>query len=155
MLSMWTGIATNVWGVLMPPAPMPSSTYQYSHRLASPLSVGEEGPIYFTKGGTVFTCDDKIGSHTLCVPKERAPEDGFADTTDRRDRCVVRLTLTYSDIFGRKHASIFDYTLTNMWVCVAFIPNIEYDLDEMDEAKGIKISERSIGEEQIIPSLDL
>ena len=132
-----TGIATNVWGVVMPSEPMPNSAFQFSHRYACPLSVNEEEVAYFTKGGTLFTCDDKIGQYTLCVPKERAPEEGFANTNDRRDRCVVRLTLTYADIFGRKHASIFDYTLTNMWVCVAFIPDIEHDLGEMDEVMEI------------------
>lgn len=131
------GIATNVWGVFMPPQPLPLSSHQYSLRLVAPLSSGDTVGRWeqFSRGGTMFNCDDKVSGYSLCVPRELAPEENF-NQLDRRDRRIARLTLTYHDIFGRKHASIFDYTQIGIWIEVAIIPNIEHDLGEMDEAKG-------------------
>jgi hypothetical protein len=121
-----TGIATNVWGVLLPPERMQTISFQYSTVLRSPLVNGDSAKKYFAKGGTAFSCGDKIGEYTLCLP------------LDRRDQCIARLTLTCSDVYGRKHASIFDYTTTGDWVNIAFIPNIQHDLGEMDKAKRVK-----------------
>jgi hypothetical protein len=134
-----TGIATNVWGVLLPPESLPIISSQYSTRLRSPLVNDDEAKKHFTKGGTMFNCGDKIGIHTLCLPKERAAEENL-NSLDRSDRCIARLTLTCSDVYGKKHATIFDYTITGDWVGVAFIHDITYDLGEIDEAKRIEQS---------------
>ena len=124
----------------MPPT-QNGSTPQYSKHFPVPIYAGESLSSavpysqYFTRGGTTFDGDDKIGEYSLCVPEERAPEQNF-NQSDRRDRCIARLTLTYHDIFGRKHASIFDLTQTGGWVEIAIIPNIEHDLGDLHEAKG-------------------
>jgi hypothetical protein len=130
-----TGVATNIWGVLMPPDPIPTS-HQYHARLGTPLppesySSEDNFGTYFMKG-SILDCNDQIGGHTLCVPKERIGGEG------RGELIRARLTLTCFDIFGRKHASIFDFTTEGKWVNVAFIHNIEHDLGEMNRANGIK-----------------
>lgn len=131
-----TGIATNVWGVLMPPASVLSISNQHHIQFWIPLRPGVDSSediigTLFTRGGTLFSCDDKIGEYTLCIPEI---QKGRGDRT-------ARLTLTYSDIFGRRHASIFDYTNTGNWVQVDILTNIQQRLDEIDQAKRIKLSE--------------
>jgi hypothetical protein len=136
-----TGVATNIWGVLMSPISWSSIIpSQYHIRLPTPLLPGaksSEDPTdtMFKQGRTIFNSYEKIGEYSLGVPEERAAEENIFK---RRDRCIARLTLTCSDIFGRKHASIFDYTIWGEWINVDFLPNIEHDLGDMNEAKGVK-----------------
>jgi hypothetical protein len=47
---------------------------------------------------------------------------------------VLRLTLTYEDIFSRKHAAIFDYTSTGRWQTVAICEDIKEDLYALQDA---------------------
>ena len=134
-----TGVATNIWGVFMP-STRNGAIPQYSKHFPVPIYAGESLSSavpysqYFTRGGTIFDGDDKIDEHSLCVPEERAPAQN-SNHSSRRDRCIARLTLTYHDIFGRKHASIFDLTQSGGWVEIAMLPNITHDLGDLDEAK--------------------
>jgi hypothetical protein len=152
-----TGIATNVWGVLMHPDPVPALHFLYSSHLKTPIPSGEGRGLDLIKSRTLLNSsdrivdlDDRTNLCTLGVPKDLALEDNI-DPRDRRDRRIARLTLTYHDIFRRKHASIFDYTVIGNWVCVALIPNIEHDLGEIDETKGAE----SLGERVTFHSRDV
>lgn len=144
-----TGVALNVWGVLLPPEPMLDNTHLYSHQVASPLVPSKEGvyvDAYFTKGDMLLTSNDKIDKYTLCIPKERYLENDDLSTTGRGYQCLARLTLTYSDIFKRKHASIFDYTTNDTWVEVALLHDILQRLEEMKKAKESQLSATKVSE---------
>jgi hypothetical protein len=126
-----TGIATNVWLALLPPAPLPESSNQYASRLGSPVLPGAEPlKVYVLPDTTLFDANDSINGHHLCVPLDRATA-----ATERADSFIARLTITCQDIFGRKHASIFDISNRGLWVNVAFLSSIERDLGEIDVAK--------------------
>ena len=90
----------------------------------------------FKVGGTLFDNQDLISGVSFSVPKERAPESDFHDPRARRDRCMARLTLTCVDVFGLKHASIFDLTQIGEWVCVAVKNEIAKDIRDLDTEKG-------------------
>lgn len=130
------GVATNLWGVILPPTdPSRDTSYQFSLRASLPLGSGKAVRARFERGGTLFTPEDTIENITLGVPKERAPAATLPDFISRRDRCVARLTLSYHDVFGLKHASIFDLTTTGVWVCVDVRKGISKDLSDLDAAK--------------------
>jgi hypothetical protein len=135
-----TGVALNIWGVLLPPDDGPRSVLppQFFMRWRAPIKPGETVTTLFKSGGFVFHCNDKIGKHPLCVPREHAPIKEFRNLTDRTPRYWARLTLTYSDVFGRKHASIFDYSIADTWSHVDFLKEIPKRLDEMDQEKWPK-----------------
>lgn len=134
------GVALDIWGVLMPPdyGPRPDLPPQFFMRCRAPIKPGETVTTSFELGGFVFQCDNKIGKHPLCVPKEHAPTKELGSLTDRTPRYQARLTLTYSDVFGRKHASIFDYSTADTWSHVDFLKEIPKRLDEMDQEKWPK-----------------
>jgi hypothetical protein len=45
----------------------------------------------------------------------------------------ARSIATYVDVFGRKHASVFDYVAhTKGWEMIEFIPDIEEDLHDLE-----------------------
>lgn len=129
-----TGIATNIWIALLPPAPMSESSSQYARRLGSPIAPGGDPlKVYLHQDITLFKENDSINDYSLCVPPDRT-----AGSTERADRFIARMSITYQDIFGRKHASIFDFSERGIWVNVAILPNIAHDLGDMDAAKENK-----------------
>ncbi|MCL5997228.1 MAG: hypothetical protein M1546_14410, partial [Chloroflexi bacterium] len=131
-----TGVANNVWGVMLPYVePTNQVPPQLSMRNSVPLPAGAIKTMLFTAGGTVFDNQDLISGAPFSVPKDRAPESGFPDLRVRRDRCVARLTLTCADVFGLKHASIFDLTRMGEWVCVGVWNDIAKDIRDLDMEK--------------------
>jgi hypothetical protein len=67
--------------------------------------------------------------YTLWVPRELSERRYLAPSVPR---IIARFTLTYHDVYGRKHASIYDLTELRAWQPVAFLKNIRYDLDELN-----------------------
>ncbi len=131
------GPALNVWGVMLPPViPQRSTIDQYYLRSETPIASKSAAESNFFRGGTVFLPQQTIDKFTLGVPEDLAPEPGIPDSGNRRDRCIARLTLSYSDAIGRKYASIFDFTTTKKWVCVSILNNISRDLHDLDSAKS-------------------
>jgi hypothetical protein len=127
-----TGIATNIWIAMLPPAPLPDPTHQYVSRLGLPLA--PDAPpvkVYVRQGASLFHESNRLNGHTLSVPPEHA-----TGPTERGDRFLARLSITCQDIFGRKHASIFDLNDRGNWVSVAFLTNIQYDLGDIDAAQA-------------------
>ena len=126
------GIASNIWIAILPPAPSPDYTYQYSSQLGSPLAAASDPvKVYLRSGGTLFVESDSLNGYPVYIPSDRA-----SGSTERTERFIARLNMTYQDIFGRKHASIFDLSDQGIWINVAFLPNIERDLGEIDAAKA-------------------
>ncbi len=125
------GIAINIWIAMLPPALATESITQYASRLGSPLAAGS-GPVkvYLNQGATQFQESDHVQGYTLSVPPERA-----AGLAERADHFLARLSITYQDIFGRKHASLFDLSDRGIWVNVAFLTPIERDLGDLDAAR--------------------
>lgn len=67
-----------------------------------------------------------IGGHVLYVP----------DDENHLGR-IVRFTVTYHDILGRKFASIYDYQNVLGWICVGHFEDIEQDIYELDQQDPI------------------
>lgn len=116
------GIASNIWIAMLPPAPAPDSSAQYVSRPGSPLPAASGAVKVYLNQGALFHERDSLGEHTLSIPPE-----GNSGT----DRFVARLSITYHDIFGRKHASIFDLSDRGLWVQAAFLTHIKRDLGDL------------------------
>jgi len=125
------GPATNIWLTLLPPAPPPDDNARYSSRLGTPLVPGGEPlRVYVQHGTSLFDETDRLQEYGLYVPTEQA-----TSASGRADRFIARLCLSYQDIFGRKHASIFDLSDRGVWVNQAFLSGIELDLADLNAAK--------------------
>jgi hypothetical protein len=138
------GVANNIRGLLMSTVQEAASAPQkYSVRSPLPLAPGDTAPMRFSEGGTLLIHKDNIRGVSLSLPQELVLEDGIPNAVDRRDRVIARLTITYSDIFGKYHASVYDYasvyghTKTEQWVSVANLDDITQDLVLIDKKKGV------------------
>jgi len=125
-----TGIAVNVWGVIIGPEPAsPSSEYpqRYSLDVTAVLHCGSSEVVKAVIGGPMVGGEARIGNHALFAPQ--VPP--FADRWQKGSPvAVARLTLTYNDVFGHKHATIFDYMAWGQWRYVAFLRNIPKDIED-------------------------
>ena len=127
------GIAFNVRGVLIEPEPEKAmdkiAGRLHGHTYSLPIEPGALLPDEdWGRGGIPMTGDTMIGDETRY--KMYAPKRSTADAgTAARD---ARLTLTYSDVFGRKHAAIFDHTVLKTWELVAYLPDIKEDLADIE-----------------------
>jgi len=130
-----SGIAFNLRGYLFEPEPEADSDKQrsrlhyYIHSL--PVEPGEQlTDTLWTRGGPPITGDVEIVGNSKRF-KLYAPKRSTADAgTPIRD---ARLTLTYSDVFGRKHAAIYDFTRQKNWETVAHLSNIDGDLADIEQ----------------------
>ena len=135
-MNVGTGVALNIWGVLVPPKDIPRKPYSFSnqaHILQSKkvevfFHIGQF--LFFTESDKLFTEDDKPSEYDLW-PSSELTQVGI---TNRR-RYAARLTLTYRDVFGIKHATIYDHTNVNEWKIVDHF-RVRRDLDDM--SKDIK-----------------
>jgi hypothetical protein len=127
-----TGIATNIRMIVLPPAPAPEEVYPYVCRLSSPLpDRSDPVKVYLNPGATQYRESDRIQGYPLYPGPAQA-----AGSADRPDHFLARLCITYQDIFGRKHASIFDLSSWGIWVSVAFLTGIDRELAELDAAQA-------------------
>lgn len=144
------GIALNIWGIVFGPEPTDETQrvmeQHHSHRYGLPLepvtaessSTSPTAPrntveTVWSAGGVAVWGNAEITDgtkhYTLYAPRKPS----LADTMRGNAEKVARLTLTYSDIFGRKHAAIYDLTAQMVWENVAYVRNIQHDLDEMQQ----------------------
>jgi hypothetical protein len=124
----------DVWSVILPPEnPRISTDNIFTYRSERPYIPIEVRQAKFDKGGTVFLPTTKIENIQMGVPKGSEPETGIPNSTDRRDRCVLRMTITYRDIYGRKYLHMFDYSQLNEWITVSFKQDISKDIDNLDK----------------------
>jgi hypothetical protein len=118
-----TGPAFNIYGLFFgPPVQNLPPTSRYSLWNYGVLAPGTTGPQVTLSQGSSLKSETTIKEHVLYAP----------DDVDHIG-CIVRLTLTYHDIFGRKFASIYDYQSILGWICLGHYEDIESDLRELDD----------------------
>lgn len=124
-----SGVAVNLCGVLIGPRAL-SKSDRYTLWQEAPLTTLEGmRPMQFRRGGAgTIPNDATIGVYTLHAPDKPSQADLMAGAP----WVVARLTITYRDVFGRKHAAIFDYTTAPSWRVVAFLEGIPHDLLDLD-----------------------
>ncbi len=129
------GIALNIWGVVFeaePEYPVLKETGQHhSLRFQLPLEPGSHFDGNWPGGGLPLSGDTEIGTtvrYKLYAPRKPTPAEVQRGITEK----LARLTLTYSDIFGRKHAAIYDYTNQYQWESVAYLRGIDKDLGDLE-----------------------
>jgi hypothetical protein len=104
----------------------PSGTTQISASFNAPISAGEN------ETAKLFQAAE--------LPPETTIQSGTQSQpivmTQGTKRDAWQVCITYHDIFGRKHASIFQayqnrVSLEHEWRCVAIMPDIRRDLEEI------------------------
>ena len=134
------GPALNVWAVIFGPRPtVPSALHPERRTVIQqvPVAAAGESYGYGAAGFTIIdgeTTLDGRPDHTLYAPPE--PAQGEV-TGHAAVRILARYTITYHDIFGRKHMSIFDFDLRHHWRCVGFVANIPKDLEEVNREQYV------------------
>jgi len=130
-MNVGTGVALNIWGVLVPPQNIPQTPYSFSNQAHLLQSKGDT-VVFRQSQSYLFTEKDKIGELDLRPPSELT-KVGTIDVL----RYAARLTLTYLDVFGNKHATIYDYTNIKEWKVVAHF-RVQHDLDDMFKEKKLQ-----------------
>jgi hypothetical protein len=129
------GVAMNVRGVVVGPEPtMPQGMQQSIQSLsaAAPMPPGQPIPVVAKRGFSglkVQGTDSFVPGYALYAP---APERSKAEAAERGTTASpvqFRLTLTYHDLFGRIHGSVYDYTDANVWEAREPARLIPRDLD--------------------------
>lgn len=119
------GPAFNIYGIFFgkpdehaPNTPPRERYVIWNHPVLSPGTTGDK--ITLSQGSSLKS-ETIIAGHVLYVP----------DDTEHIG-CIVRLTLTYHDIFGRKFVSFYDYQTVLGWICVGHFEGIGQDIHELD-----------------------
>ena len=129
------GVAMNVRGVVFGPEPtMPQGMPPAIHSLsaAAPIPPGQSIPVVAKRGFSglkVQGTDSFVPGYTVYAP---APERSKAEAAERGTTASTvqfRLTLTYHDLFGRIHGSVYDHTGANGWEAREPARQITKDLD--------------------------
>ena len=119
------GPAFNIYGILFGPpyitTPPTPPTERYVVWNYPALSPGQEGDKITLQLFSNVSSETTIGGYPLYVP----------DDIDHIG-IIARFTLTYHDVFGRKHASIYDYHSQSGWRTRGHFPNIDHDIYELD-----------------------
>jgi hypothetical protein len=119
------GPAFNIYGILFGPplitTPPKPPTERYVVWNYPALTPGEAGARITLEQSTNVSSETTIGGYPLYVP----------DDVDHIG-IIARFTLTYHDVFGRKHASIYDYHSQSGWRNRGHFPNIDHDIYELD-----------------------
>ncbi len=129
------GIATELCGVLMGPDARPVVNPRYTLWKAVPLRP-TDAPVSMTMIGSASKVGGAacIGSRSLEPPLPPSLDDMAWRATPY---VIARLTLTYRDVFGCKHASMVDYTSMQRWENAVFLPNITQDLEDLERGYGV------------------
>jgi hypothetical protein len=128
------GPAHNVWAVIFGPPPAPSEGILARRRtviLSLPIAAGQEGEDIGRAGVTVMGGDMSIVSDpqiTLCAPAEPTMVQVIQQDASS---VLARYTITCCDIFGRTHASVFDFTAQHRWRTIGFFAGISKDLEQV------------------------
>ncbi len=124
------GVALNVVALLLGPRAL-STRDRYRGQYPTPVpSKASDQLIKIFGASSMIPSQTTIGGYPLCAPNKPSDPDLFAGATWQ----VLRLTLTYRDIFSHKHAAIFDYAgIGHEWETVAIIENIPKDLLDLEE----------------------
>ena len=88
---------------------------------------GTQSPIKFAK---TYKHIQPKGHKQKPIPFN-APAQPLAPPSQTEPWCVCRVTITYHDIFHRKHASIYDLIFRQGWQVIAMIDDISKDLSDL------------------------
>ncbi len=101
------------------------------------VSQGEPGKLQYAPAG-VFSpvtfseanksIESKDHKHMYAF---NAPKQPLAPPNAGEPWYICRVTITYQDIFHRKHATIYDLAFRQRWQVVALIDDIRNDLDDL------------------------
>jgi hypothetical protein len=117
------GPAFNIYGTLFgPPVNSQPPRERYVVWNYPALTPGVPGDKITLSPGSHITSDTTIKGYTLFVPDD---EDHVG--------VIARFTLTYHDVYGRKHASIYDYHSQIKWISRGHFSAIEEDIYELDQ----------------------
>lgn len=111
-----------------PGAVLPSRRYAWD---LPAIAGGEELGPTLAVGGTVMNGDVCINSEPLLTlfapPMPTRDQNTFGGTYVM----LGRLTMTYSDIYDRKHAAVWDLDTQQHWHLIAYRDDIPKDLDDL------------------------
>jgi hypothetical protein len=82
----------------------------------------------FSDANKLIESKDHKWKYAFNAPKQPLSQPAQKDPTR-----ICRITITYQDIFQRKHASIYDLIFGPKWQVVAFIDDIKNDLNDLVE----------------------
>ncbi len=117
------GPAFTIYGILFgPPVNSQPPQMRYVVWNYPALTPGVSGDKITLSPGSHISSDTEIKGYTLYVPDD---EDHVG--------VLARFMLTYHDVFGRKHASIYDYHSHIGWMNRGHFSDIEYDIYELDQ----------------------
>lgn len=126
------GVALNIRGVIFEPKTSDlndKKKYGQNFLFSAPLAPGDSLVMVGRPQGLRMSGDWQIGRfHQYSL---YAPTYNLEEIEEGKQPVLHRLALTYHDVFGRKHASIFDLTHLDAWECVEIIPDIPVDLDDL------------------------
>lgn len=129
-----SGVAVNVCGLLLSSTESGPRPNKFYLRFDLPMAPNE--PVKrWLKRGTHLSRELTIGNEGDKVPL------GCPDTPT----CKARLTLSYRDILGYRHASIFDLTtdgVNSIWQHEHTLKEIPHDLAEISKQEGKNLTER-------------
>jgi hypothetical protein len=98
--------------------------------LGVPIAPSEEVHSSFRLGhGSFMHGNDQIGDYPLNAPDEAIPGATALQGVLWK---IARVTITYTDIAGRKYASIFDYVHDRGWHMVSMLRDIDRDLHDLE-----------------------
>jgi hypothetical protein len=130
------GTALNVRLVLFGRAPTSAPSVRPSRRSAwslPPLPAGEQTSIALEVGGSLMDGAERINDEALltlfAAPMPSRSEVNFSAIYV----ALGRLTMTCSDIYGRKHAAIWDIDQQQHWHVVGYREDIPADLNDLQE----------------------
>ncbi len=84
--------------------------------------------IKFSEANKSIESKSHIHKYTLNAPKQPLSSPNSTESW-----FICRITITYHDIFHRKHASIHDLAFRQKWQVVALIDDIINDLEDLVE----------------------
>jgi len=117
------GPAFTIYGILFgPPVNSQPPRMRYVVWNYPALTPGIPGDKITLSPGSHISSDTEIKGYTLYIPDD---EDHVG--------VLARFTLTYHDVFGRKHASIYDYHSQIGWMSRGHFSDIKYDIYELDQ----------------------
>ncbi len=131
LMNVGTGVALNIWGVIATPESFSRRPFSFSNEAF--LLQSEHRTIKLDMHRIDFFAEDyKFGEYNLWPSSELT--ELSQGGTGKKLMYAVRLTLTYMDVFGIKHATIYDCTSENKWKFVKHFP-IKYDLEDLYKDK--------------------
>jgi hypothetical protein len=95
-----------------------------------PLGPGESRPAKLRLGGTLIPGDAQLAGHELYAPPKPSQ---YELMVMGQYNIVARLTITWEDVFKRKHAGIYDYIDVFGWYCVGLFEDTERDLEDLND----------------------